>query len=398
MGGFKMGKRLAALLLAFCCVAAGVSVFAEDTEESVGMDALEAAAKADESLPARSAILMEQETGRVLFEKNADEQMHPASITKIMTLLLTMEAIEAGQLRLTDQATCSEHAASMGGSQIWLEPGEQMSVDDLLKATAIASANDAAVDLAELVAGSEDAFVDKMNVRAAELGMENTHFVNATGLDAPDHLSTARDIALMSRELLRFPLISDYSKVWMSSLRDGKTQLVNTNKLVRFYDGCTGLKTGTTDGAGSCLSASATRKGLSLIAVTLGSPTSAERFSSARGLLDYGFANYLRAPLPVLDFEPVKVTRGVQDTVGVNAIQPNSVIVRSGQQVKVTQEPTLLEEVEAPVEAGQLLGTVAVKMDGETLMEYDLVAASAVERMTWLKGLQMLAEALFSID
>lgn len=226
-----MGKRLAALALAVCLIS-GTGVFAEDTVDSVGMDALEAAAKADESLPARSAILMERETGRVLFEKNADEQMPPASITKIMTLLLTMEAIEANQIKLSDMAVCSDHAASMGGSQIWLEPGEQMSVDDLLKATAIASANDAAVDLAELVAGSEEAFVEKMNARAAELGMENTHFVNATGLDAQGHLSTARDIALMSKELLRFPLISDYSKVWMSSLRDGKTQLVNTNKVV----------------------------------------------------------------------------------------------------------------------------------------------------------------------
>lgn len=393
-----MGKRLAAAALALCLISAGMGVLAEDTEDSVGMDALEAAAKADESLPARSAILMEQETGRVLFEKNADEQMPPASITKIMTLLLTMEAIEANQIRLSDMAVCSEHAASMGGSQIWLEPGEEMSVDDLLKATAIASANDAAVDLAELVAGSEDAFVDKMNARAAELGMENTHFVNATGLDAQGHLSTARDIALMSKELLRFPLISDYSKVWMSSLRDGKTQLVNTNKLVRFYDGCTGLKTGTTDDAGSCLSASATRKGLSLIAVTLGSPTSAERFSSARGLLDYGFANYMRAPLPALEeLGPVKVTRGVEDHVGVNMQQPESVIIRSGQQVKLTQEPTLTEEVEAPVEAGQKLGSVTVKMDGETLLEYDLVAASAIQRMTMLKGLEMLLSSLLDL-
>lgn len=393
-----MGKRLAALALAVCLISGGTGVWAEDTVDSVGMDALEAAAKADESLPARSAILMERETGRVLFEKNADEQMPPASITKIMTLLLTMEAIEANQIKLSDMAVCSDHAASMGGSQIWLEPGEQMSVDDLLKATAIASANDAAVDLAELVAGSEEAFVEKMNARAAELGMENTHFVNATGLDAQGHLSTARDIALMSKELLRFPLISDYSKVWMSSLRDGKTQLVNTNKLVRFYDGCTGLKTGTTNDAGSCLSASATRKGLSLIAVTLGSPTSAERFSAARGLLDYGFANYIRAPLPALEeLEPVKVTRGVADSVGVTMQQPESVIIRSGQQVKLTQEPTLAEEVEAPVEAGQKLGSVTVKMDGETLLEYDLVAAASIQRMTVLKGLEMLLSSLLNL-
>lgn len=394
-----MSKRLTALALALCFIFTGLPVFGEDTEESVHMEALEAAAKADETLPARSAILMEQETGRVLFEKNADEQMPPASITKIMTLLLTMEAVEAGQIRLTDLAACSDHAASMGGSQIWLEPGEQMTVDDLLKATAIASANDAAVDLAELVAGSEEAFVDKMNARAAELGMTGTHFVNATGLDAEGHLSTARDIAVMSCELLRFPLVSDYSKVWMSSLRDGKTQLVNTNKLVRFYDGCTGLKTGTTNGAGSCLSASATRKGLSLVAVTLGSPTSAERFSSARGLLDYGFANYLRAPLPELEAPgPVKVAHGVADTVRLNIQQPDSIIVRSGQQVKITQEPTLAEEVEAPVEAGQKLGSVTVKMDGEVLLEYDILAADPVERMTIGKAFLLLLQALICIE
>ena len=268
-----MKKKLAAMFAALSLVVVGTPGYAEDTIENIEMDVLETAAKADETLPARSAILMEQDTGRVLFEKNPDEPMPPASITKVMTLLLTMEAIESGQIRLTDMVACSEYAASMGGSQIWLEPGEEMSVDDLLKATAIASANDAAVDLAELVAGSEDAFVDRMNARAEELGMENTHFMNATGLDAEGHVSTARDIALMSRALLQYPLISEYSKIWMSSLRNGETQLVNTNKLIRFYNGCTGLKTGTTDGAGSCLSASATRKGLSLIAVTLGSPT-----------------------------------------------------------------------------------------------------------------------------
>lgn len=393
-----MKKKLAAVIAVFSLVTAGIPGLAEDTIENIEMDALEAAAKADETLPARSAILMEQDTGRVLFEKNPDEPMPPASITKVMTLLLTMEAIESGQIRLTDMAACSEYAASMGGSQIWLEPGEEMSVDDLLKATAIASANDAAVDLAELVAGSEEAFVDRMNARAEELGMENTHFMNATGLDEEGHVSTARDIALMSRALLQYPLISEYSKIWMSSLRSGETQLVNTNKLIRFYNGCTGLKTGTTDGAGSCLSASATRKGLSLIAVTLGSPTSAERFSAARGLLDYGFANYIKAPIPPLEgIGPVHVTRGVEDQVQVQANQPDSVIIRSGQQVKITQEPELAEEVEAPVEAGQRLGKVAVKMDGELLLEYDLVAATPIERMTFLTALKFLLNELVAI-
>lgn len=394
-----MKKKLAAMFAALSLVVVGMPGYAEDTIENIEMDVLETAAKADETLPARSAILMEQDTGRVLFEKNPDEPMPPASITKVMTLLLTMEAIESGQIRLTDMVACSEYAASMGGSQIWLEPGEEMSVDDLLKATAIASANDAAVDLAELVAGSEDAFVDRMNARAEELGMENTHFMNATGLDAEGHVSTARDIALMSRALLQYPLISEYSKIWMSSLRNGETQLVNTNKLIRFYNGCTGLKTGTTDGAGSCLSASATRKGLSLIAVTLGSPTSAERFSAARGLLDYGFANYMKAPIPPLEgIEPVHVTRGVEDQVEVHANQPDSVIIRSGQQVKITQEPELVEEVEAPVEAGQRLGKVAVKMDGELLLEYDLVAASPVERMTFMTALKFMLNELIAIE
>ena len=242
-------------------------------------------------VPAKSAILMEQSTGQVLCEMNADEQMPPASITKVMTLLLVMEAVESGRLSLEDTVTCSPHASSMGGSQIWLEVGEQMTVQDLIKATAVASANDASVALAEKVAGSEDAFVVMMNERAEQLGMTGTHFVNCTGLDAPGHLTTARDIATMSRILIQHPMIREYSSIWMDSLRGGETQLVNTNKLVRFYDGATGLKTGTTDGAGSCLAATATRNGLSLVAVSLGSATSDERFQSARNILEYGCAN-----------------------------------------------------------------------------------------------------------
>lgn len=237
-----MGKRLLAIFISVGLCISGTPAAAQESgviqtasgapEEIYDGEALEAAAAADGTLPARSAILIEQETGRVLFEKEADIQLPPASITKVMTLLLVMEAIDAGRLHLEDEVTCSDHAASMGGSQIWLEPGEQMCVADLLKATAIASANDASVALAEHLAGSEEAFVQLMNDRAAQLGMTSTHFVNATGLDAEGHLSSARDIALMSRELLFHPLISEYSSVWMSSLRDGKTQLVNTNKVV----------------------------------------------------------------------------------------------------------------------------------------------------------------------
>lgn len=384
-----MGKKLAAVLaalLAFYTI--GLQVLADDYAD---MDALETAAKVDESFPAKSAILIEQETGEVLFEKNADEQLPPASITKIMTLLLTMEAIDSGKISLDDMVTCSSHAESMGGSQIWFEEGEQLSVDDLLKAAAISSANDASVALGEFIAGSEEAFVDQMNEKAAELGMTNTHFVNACGLDADGHLTTARDIATMSRALLSHSLITNYTSVWISELRDGKTQLVNTNKLVRFYDGCTGLKTGTTDGAGSCLSASATKKGMSLIGVTLGSATSADRFSAARGLLDYGFANYTRVELPALEnIEPVKVRSGVDQQVDVVCEPPKAVIVKSADKDKIEQEAQVFPDVEAPVEEGQMLGKVLVKVDDETICEYQLVAALPVAKMTFFKAFQKL--------
>ena len=391
-----MAKKLAAVFLAAVIMfAAAAPVFAEDEAD---LTALETAAAADDSLPARSAILIEQSTGRVLFEKNADEQLPPASITKVMTLLLVMEALDSGQIALGDMVTCSEHAQSMGGSQIWFKAGEQLSVDDLLKAAAISSANDASVALAEHVAGSEEAFVALMNEKAAQLGMTNTHFVNATGLDADGHLTTARDIAAMSRALLAYPKITEYSGTWMSELRGGATQLVNTNKLVRFYDGCTGLKTGTTDGAGSCLSASATRGGLSLIAVTLGSPTSAERFSAARGLLDYGFANYTSVELPPLEeLAPVPVRGGVAPQVGVLSETPGYVIVRTADKDAVKQDVTLLPDVQAPVETGQLLGRVVVHIEGSKLCEYDLVAADAVDRMTAPRALSMLLRALVQL-
>lgn len=391
-----MAKKLAAVLaalLAFYTI--GLPVLADDYANP---DVLETAAAVDESFPAKSAILIEQETGEVLFEKNADEQLPPASITKIMTLLLTMEAIDSGKISLDDMVTCSAHAESMGGSQIWFEEGEQLSVDDLLKAAAISSANDASVALGEFIAGSEEAFVDQMNEKAAELGMTNTHFVNACGLDADGHLTTARDIATMSRALLSHSMITNYTSVWISELRDGKTQLVNTNKLVRFYDGCTGLKTGTTDGAGSCLSASATKKGMALISVTLGSPTSADRFSAARGLLDYGFANYSRVELPALEnIEPVKVRSGVEQQVDVVCEPPKAVIVKSADKEKIKQEAQVFPDVEAPVEEGQMLGKVLVKVDDETICEYQLVAALPVAKMTFFKAFQKLFYSLVSM-
>ena len=291
--------------------------------------------------------------------------------------------------------TCSPNANSMGGSQIWLEVGEEMTVHELLKATAISSANDAACALGEHLAGSEDAFVDLMNRRAQELGMTNTHFENTNGLDADGQLSTARDISIMSRELLKHEKIKEYTTVWMDSLRDGKTQLVNTNRLIRFYKGATGLKTGTTDGAGSCLSASATRGNLSLVAVTMGSSTSDERFNAARTLLDYGFANYEAVQPPSIQEQltPVKVLGGVERQVEVQFVPPMPVVVEKGGGSSITQEIQLAEDVHAPVEQGEVLGSVTVLVEGTPVSRYDLTAASGVERMTFLKGLETLWEA-----
>lgn len=343
----------------------------------------------------KSVILLEQSTGEVLYSYNPDEQYPPASITKIMTLLLVMEAIDAGKITVDDMVTCSQHAADMGGSQIWLEPNEQMSVHDLLKATAVSSANDAATCLAEYVAGSEEAFVAMMNQRAQELGMKNTVFKNTNGLDAEGHLSTARDIAIMSMELLKHPKILEYTTIWMDSLRGGETQLVNTNKMIRYYDGATGLKTGTTDGAGSCLSASATRNGMTLIAVTLGSATSDERFYTAKKLLDYGFANYELANIQPMRAEtPVKVTGGVENEVTVEPQPPEPLVLPKGRSQEITQEIELMPQVSAPVEKGQTVGRVIVKLGEEEILTYPMVASQSVEKMTLPRALCILFKAM----
>ena len=350
-----------------------------------------------ENLPVRSAILVEQSSGKVLFAQNEHEQLPPASVTKIMSLLLIMEAIDSGKIALTDRVTCSDTAAAYGGSQIWLKPGEEMTVDDLLKATAIARANDATVCLAEYVAGSEEAFVQMMNQRAQELGMTDSVFKCAAGLDTDGHVTSAADIAIMSRALLEHPLITNYSTVWMETLRDGATQLVNTNRMVRFYEGATGLKTGTTSGAGSCLSASATRNGLGLVAVVMGAPTSDDRFAAARSLLDWGFANYmlaeLKAPQALL---PVKVTRGVASQVEVTCQPPEGIVIEKTKGEAVTQDVVMEESVEAPVSQGQQVGTVVVCVDGERVTEYPLLAAAGVERMTFFKALGILGRSLLA--
>lgn len=348
-------------------------------------------------LNAKSAILIEQNSGTVLFEKSADTQMPPASITKIMTLLLVMEAIEEGKFDYDTPITCSEHSSSMGGSQIWLEVGETMTADELLRAAAIGSANDATCALGEQVAGSEEGFVDMMNTRAAELGMTNTHFENCTGLDAQGHLTTARDIAAMSRELLKHNDITKYTTVWMDSLRDGKTELVNTNKLVRFYEGATGLKTGTTNGAGSCLSASATRDGLSLIAVVLGCDNSKNRFADAKKLLNYGFANYGNAMVTIDrdELPDIPVTKGTDTSVTLTADDSISFLVSKGKEGDIQKSFDLPETLEAPVRAGDTVGTITFTLDGKTLGQLPIVTSNGVDRMTYMTGIGRILTALF---
>ena len=393
-------KKVISMLLAVFIIFAGAMTAAGEklvTPEELGQ--IKKAADIDQSLTitAKSAILTERSTGTVLFEHDADKQMPPASITKVMTLLLVFEAMDAGKFTMETEIVASEHACSMGGSQIWLEPGEAFTVNELLKAAAISSANDACVALGEAVSGTEETFVELMNERAAELGMKNTVFKNCTGLDAEGHLSTARDIAIMSAELLRHPEIKNYSTVWMDSLRGGKTELTNTNRLVRFYKGCTGLKTGSTDGAGCCLSASAERDGMELISVTLGSPNTDERFAAGRKLLDYGFANFALVKMtpPEEYLAPIPVAHGTAETVQPICEEPAAFLLKKGQEAGVEQSVYLPEKLEAPVKAGDVLGRVTVTLSGGEIGGYDIVAAEDVPRMGLFEALKkLLLEAI----
>jgi len=398
------GKIIAATLALLLALVPTLAL-ADENYDELNLDqelpaAIQVVSIDSNSIPAKSAILIDQGSGEVLYEQNPDEPLAPASVTKIMTLLLVMESIDSGKIALTDTVVTSENAASMGGSQIWLMVGEQMTVDQLLKAVAISSANDASVALGEHIAGSEEAFVDMMNQRAAQLGMENTHFLNCTGLDEAGHLTTARDIALMSRVLIQHPLISEYSTIWMDSLRGGETELVNTNRLVRFYNGATGLKTGTTSGAGSCLSATATRDNLSLVAVVMGCGTSDERFSSARGLLDYGFANYMSMTPPPVDSQlaPIRVIHGTRDSVMPVYDTPGSFVVEKISEDAITQQISLPEDVQAPVMPGQVLGQVEILVDGTVVGSYPLKAGSGVEAMTFPNAFKALWTELLRMN
>lgn len=336
---------------------------------------------------AKSAVLMEASTGEILMSKNAHEKVYPASVTKIMSLLLITEAIDQGKIALTDVVTASREASQKGGSQIWLKEGEQMTVDDLLKATAVASANDACSALGEYIAGSDTAFVKMMNDRAKELGMNDTNFENCTGLDdtAQNHVTSAYDVAIMSRELIKHERIRNYTTVWMDTLRGGETQLVNTNKLIRFYKGATGLKTGTTSKAGCCVSATAERDGLSLIAVVMGSDSSNDRFSGARAMLDWGFANYSLVELTVDPslITDVNVLGGTTDKITPQVTEKKFVVVEKGKEDKITSVPELAIDVEAPVEQNQVLGTVKFMLGETEVGSINLCAPEAVEKMTF---------------
>lgn len=373
-------KKVICFFICVCFMMQSVVVFAEGNT--------------DLGLNAKSAILMEESTGNILYESNPDERVPIASVTKVMTMLLIMEAVDSGKISLDDMVTVSENAMSYGGSTMFLETGEQLTVNDMLKGIAVASANDGCVAMAEHLAGSESAFVDMMNEKAKELGMENTHFMNTNGLDEDDHYSSARDVAIMSRELMKHETIFNYTSIWMDTLRGGKFQLSNTNKLIRFYDGANGLKTGSTSKALCCLSAAAKRNDMQLIAVVLGAPTSAERFASAKSLLDYGFANYaVNTQITAGDeVQKIAVEKGVDKEVGVVAGDSCSTLVKKGQEDNITKEIKIDETITAPIEAGQKIGTMTISRDGEVIADIDLNASSAVEK----KGIGLIIKDFFA--
>ena len=349
-------------------------------------------------IKAKSAVLLEPNTGKILYEQNADEPLPPASITKIMSLLLVMEALDRGDFTLETVVNASEHACSMGGSQIWLEPGEGMTVHDLLKATVIASANDACVALGELVAGSEEGFVELMNSRAKELGMNSTTFKNCTGLDAEGHITTANDVAIMSGELIKHDLIKDYSTVWMDTLRDGKSELVNTNKLVRFYKGTTGLKTGTTSVAKYCLSATAEREGLSLVAVVMAGETSTDRFEGAKKLLDFGFANFSFSQIGAeLRETEIPVLKGEKKTLKIKATEELSLLAQKSAKNDIKRETEWNKNITAPIKKGQTVGYVNIYNGEKNIGKIPIKATESIKQRTFGLSFGKILKGLFKI-
>lgn len=372
-----MKKLLSLFLTVVLCFSLLIPVSAVGNAESVL-----------EGMSAVACVLMDLDSGEILLAKNENEKLPPASITKIMTLLLCMEAIDNGTLTIEDTVTASTNAAGKGGSQIWLKENETMTVEELLKATVIASANDACTALGEKIAGDEDAFVAMMNEKAQKLGLQNTHFENCSGLDdtAENHYSSAYDIAVMSRELLQHEMIKDYTTIWMDSLRGGATQLVNTNKLIRFYSGATGLKTGTTSKAGHCISATAERDGVRLCAVILGAASGDERFEEAKKLLNFGFAGYTKFT-PEFDeslLTDVSVLYGTKNEIKPIVEKSSSVLLEKGSETSVIQRVDLCIDVEAPVEKGQVLGTVYYEIDGAEIASSKIICDEYIGRKTFI--------------
>lgn len=352
------------------------------------------------NLDAESAILIEQNSGQILYSHNIHEKLHPASVTKIMSLLLIMEALDSGKITLETQIPCSENAANMGGSQIWLDPRENLSVNDMLKAIAVVSANDCVTAMAEYLSGSTENFVKMMNEKAKELGMNDTNFVNCHGLDEDDHLTSAYDIALMSRELLtKHPQITNYTTIWTDSLRDGKSALSNTNKLVRNYSGCTGLKTGSTSKALFNLSASATRNDLSLISVIMKAPTSAIRFSNASTLLDYGFNTFSYKSFATKGevFKSIPVTKGTADTINAIYESSPSFLIKKGEESSITYEINLPESIQAPITQGQQLGTISYYLNNDKIAEVSLIAENSINKISFINRMKSLFSNWFNL-
>lgn len=378
------------LLLTFYCVTTSL---AEETtyvwSSDLGVQAIETASEINNtdnslSLECASAILIEQTTGQILYSHNIHEQLRPASVTKVMSILLIMESLDSGKISLTDSVPCSENAASMGGSQIWLDPRETLTVDEMLKAICVNSANDCVVAMAEYIAGSEDGFVQMMNDKAKELGMNDTTFKNCHGLDEDGHVTSSYDIALMSKELLNnHPNITNYTTIWMDSLRDGKSELSNTNKLIRTYKGATGLKTGSTSLALYNLSASATRDDLSLIAVIMKAPSTKIRFSEAQKLLDYGFNTFSFKQFGKKDetVKSITVSKGVTTSVDAILADNAGTLIEKGADKNIEQILSLDENISAPISSGQKLGELSFVLDGETLSSVDIVAKNNVEKI-----------------
>lgn len=374
-----------------------INVFSPHIVESMaGADSFvdKVATVSDFDVPCKSAFLIEEQSGQRLYEKNADMPLPMASITKIMTMLLVVEAVEAGKITMNDTVPVSEHAYSMGGSQIWLEPGEIFTVHEMMKAVAVSSANDAAVALAEYVGGSEESFCRMMNSRAEELGMTDTHFVNACGLDAPGHQSTAKDIAKMAQELMKHRQIFEYTTIWTDYLRGGETQLVNTNKLLRSYNGTTGLKTGTTSGAGVCICATAKRNDMSLIAVVLGADSSGERFSAAKKLLDFGFSNFETKDFPhVPDMPPcLPVRLGTKKEADVICETPPKMLFSKSAGTQITYKIELPDYLQAPVFGGMKAGTLSLYSGQGKIASYDITITEDVEKLDFEKAMSILTK------